>query len=114
MYMKYLHINTHIRHILFVGLLCPVAGVKPADCRFASRQCASLVTIKGWTFGCWLRHQRFGVLGLGVHGFTPIALARRKPFTSIRLGIEAGFRERLAAIELCPPLAREKRIRGRQ
>src|SRR5271157_1662403 len=26
---------------------------------------------QGWTFGCWLRHQRFGVLGLGVQGFTP-------------------------------------------
>ena len=22
-------------------------------------------------FGCWLRHQRFGLLGLGVQGFTP-------------------------------------------
>jgi hypothetical protein len=28
------------------------------------------------------------------------------------LGIEAGFRERLAVIELCPPLAREKANSG--
>jgi hypothetical protein len=26
---------------------------------------------QGRTFGCWLRHQRFGILGLGVQGFTP-------------------------------------------
>ena len=26
---------------------------------------------QGRAFGCWLRHQRFGILGLGVQGFTP-------------------------------------------